>query len=261
MEEFNANLRDALLDSPFATVSLKTEQEDAIKHLYNQEDVFVWLPTGFGKSIIYQVFPLLMDYMQANCSGASSSSTDVPPSLVIVVSPLISLMIDQVTNLLQSRIKAAIMTSCKPEADHYEGHIPDSLIATKDDFRHCSLLYVSPEALMTPKWRSCITDISKRIVAVAVDEAHCISKWYDYIIVINYSIYCKYRSKDFRPAYMRINEIRAILKPGVPFNVLTTTATESIKQDILHNLEMSECQIVYASPNRSNIYFSVYKKN
>ena len=59
---------------------------------------------------------------------------------------------------------------------------------------------------------------------------------------------------------MRINEIRAILQSGVPFVVLTATSTESIKQDILYNLEMSECQIVYASPNRSNIYFAVNKK-
>ena len=59
---------------------------------------------------------------------------------------------------------------------------------------------------------------------------------------------------------MRINEIRALLQSGVPFVALTATATESIKQDILHNLEMNECQIVYASPNRSNIYFAVNKK-
>ena len=129
--------------------------------VWEGNDVFVLLPTGFGKSIIYEVLPFVFDYKLDRVDGATRS-------LVIVVSPLISLMADQVASL---RRRAAIISSKCATLDK-------SLLATEKDLRTSSFLFGSPEALITSNWRDTMDchDVAQRIIAVVIDEAHCVSK-------------------------------------------------------------------------------------
>ena len=132
--------------------------------IYKGRDVFVWLPTGYGKSLCYQALPFLMD------SKRGFVNTD-KRSAVFVVSPLVALMIDQVKSLRSRDVKCSVVTS--------SSGIEKDLLATRDSLSSDSLLFCTPEALVRSKWRDAIDDrmVSDRIVALVVDEAHCVSKW------------------------------------------------------------------------------------
>ena len=147
-----------------AGMVLKPEQLQAVCHVYEGRDVFLWLPTGFGKSICYEILPFLFDLKLA--SGECS--------IVIVVSPLVSLMVDQVASLRSRGMRAAIMS----------GHrgVDSELLATDRNVEtgKFSLLFCAPEAIIaSEKWREMLLrpPLSKIVVAVAIDEAHCVSKW------------------------------------------------------------------------------------
>ena len=147
-------------------LKLKPEQETTIRHVYEGKDVFVWLPTGFGKSICYESLPFVYDYKASTSSDRRECS-----SLVIVVSPLISLMIDQVASLRRRGVNSAIISS--------GSGVEKELLATDDDIASCNLLFCVPEVLVSSKWRETLgmPVIAERVVAVVVDEAHCVSKW------------------------------------------------------------------------------------
>lgn len=155
-----------------SSFTLRSEQSDAIKHLYEGRDIFLWFPTGFGKSICYETLPFMFD-----CRRRRRSTTEMPDgsssSLVLVVSPLIALMVDQVRSLRRRSVRAAIVTPGTSSG------VDKELRATEEDFSCCSFLFCTPEALVTLRWRDTVESpvISGRIVAVAVDEAHCVSKW------------------------------------------------------------------------------------
>lgn len=144
-----------------ASVTLKKEQAEALESMFNGQDTFVWLPTGFGKSVCYECLPFLFDYKLRRNN-----------STVIVISPLISLMTDQVLSLRKRGVSAAILSSSY-------GHIDRSLLASELDLTKYSLLFAAPEAIIgMPKWRELLlSSLYDQIVAVAVDEAHCVSKW------------------------------------------------------------------------------------
>ncbi len=121
----------------------REEQLQSIKAVYDGLNVFVCLPTGFGKSLCYQAIPFVMDF---KLGRAGTSIT----SAILVVSPLVSLMVDQVEDLRRRKVKTSFI-----------------------------LLFCAPEALALPKWRAALETpaVFERIVAVVVDEAHCVSKW------------------------------------------------------------------------------------
>ena len=166
--EFAKALSHALEMLGNSDFHLKKEQEQAIRAVYNGNDVFVWLPTGFGKSICFQTLPFLFDFKL----GLVQS---VRKSIVLVVTPLVALMVDQVQSLLNKGVKAVILSS-----GGREGTVPASLLATEDTLGNASLVFCSPEALVQNKWRDALdqASLSTRICAVVVDEAHCVSKWY-----------------------------------------------------------------------------------
>ena len=143
-------------------VSLKPEQR--IEAVYDRSDVFVWLPTGFGKSLCFQTLPFVMDHKLALVGSQKSSA-------VLVVSPLVALMVDQVRSLRSCGVKASIITSGTG--------IGKEFLSSETSLTTDSLFYCAPEALVTSKWRDLLEkpEISSRIVAVVVDEAHCVSKW------------------------------------------------------------------------------------
>ncbi len=137
--------------------------------MYNGQDAFLWLPTGFGKSICYECLPFLYDYRLQSKDSRSRST-------VIVISPLISLMTDQVSSLKRRGVCAAILRSSFDKVER-------SLVANHRDLvvpGKYSLLFAAPEAVIDmPEWREVLlsSPLHVRVVAVAVDEAHCVSEW------------------------------------------------------------------------------------
>ncbi len=149
---------------------LKEEQKQAIHAVYDAKDVFVWLPTGFGKSVCFQTLPFVFDYKLGLADA-------VKKSVVLVIAPLIALMVDQVRSLRAKDVNAVIMSS-----GGREGRVAADLLATEDNLTRASLVFCSPEALVQDKWRDILEKpgLSERVCAVIVDEAHCVSKWYSY---------------------------------------------------------------------------------
>lgn len=194
MAELESDFSSALafsLDKLRLQVTLKNEQLQAIRAAYESRDVFVCLPTGYGKSLCYQVLPFMMDYKSKtqatslvlheshhgvhNYHNAGNilpinSGQDIT-SAVIVVSPLVALMEDQVSGLRKRGVNASIITASTS--------VSRENICVDRNLTLDSLFFVSPEALVTPRWRGVfdLEHFTRRIVAIAVDEAHCISKW------------------------------------------------------------------------------------
>ena len=227
-----------------SSITLKDEQMACIKYIYQRKDVFLWLPTGFGKSLCYEVLPFVFD-----------DKLGKKDSVVIVVSPLISLMVDQVRSLRSRSVRAAVMSSGRSKIDK-------EFLAKDDDIRKCSLLFCAPEVIDTSKWRETIakSDFSSRVVALVVDEAHCVylNKIYTIIIVI---VMCCYRSRDFRPSYGCIHELRALVPEGTPLLACTATITHGIRKEVINSLEMGDCKIVSTSPERPNIFYEVHTRS
>ena len=163
-EELDRCLSYALKRLGTPELQLKAEQRSAIESVYRGKDVFVWLPTGFGKSICYQTLPFVFDSKLGRVNSQCGS-------VVLVVSPLIALMVDQVVGLRERGVSAAVITT--------GGGVREELRATENDMSKCSLLYCAPEALISSRWREALENplFSDRVVAVVVDEAHCVSKW------------------------------------------------------------------------------------
>lgn len=150
-------------------MELKREQWFAIESVYRGKDVFVWLPTGFGKSICYQMLPFVFDRKLGRVSSHQLGKS-VTSSVVLVISPLIALMLDQVMALRKRGVDAAIITT--------RGEVQEELRTTESNRSKYSLLYSTPEALTCSRWKETLEKppLYDRLVAVVVDEAHCVSK-------------------------------------------------------------------------------------
>ncbi len=204
--------------------TLRPLQRDAIDATLARRDSLVVLPTGGGKSLCYQLPPLL------RAAGE--------PSLGIVVSPLIALMKDQVDGLrlagypaaaLHSGVSAAEAAMCRRDAD--SGAL--------------KLLFVSPERLLSDGFVAWIAGLGggaadRGVAYVAIDEAHCISQW----------------GHDFRPEYRRLVEVRKLL-PGVPMHAYTATATPQVRADIVAQLEMTDPLVLVGTFDRPNLTYRV----
>ena len=140
-------------------ISLKEKQLSAMKAIYEGRDVFVCLPTGYGKSLCYQTLPFLMEH---KLDGDRA---------IIIVSPLVALMEDQVVGLKKHGVRASILSSSTS--------VSKDNIATGECLCRDNLFFCAPEAVTSAKWRDVLESeqFSSRIVAIAVDEAHCVSKW------------------------------------------------------------------------------------
>lgn len=204
------------LKTYFGYDTFRSGQEEIIDQLLSGRDVLAVMPTGAGKSLCYQLPALLM------------------PGTTIVVSPLISLMMDQVKALNEAGVHAAYINSSLSE-----GQTARALeLARAGRYK---LIYVAPERLETPRFLdfACHAQISM----ITVDEAHCISQW----------------GQDFRPSYVRIlSFIRQLpLRPVV--SAFTATATEKVRQDILASLELERPYETVAGFDRPNLYFEVQR--
>ena len=162
---------------------LKPEQSAALEFVFKGKDVFIWFPTGFGKSICYQALPFMFDHKLGRNNMPSPMADR---SVVLVVSPLISLMVDQVTSLRSVGVGAAILGS----SHGGDGQLTKELLVNERDIEkgNFSVLFGTPEAIIgSERWRELFLGdpLHQQIVAVAVDEAHCVYKWYlGYLSVI-----------------------------------------------------------------------------
>ncbi len=189
-------------------------QEDIIQSVLDGNDTLALLPTGGGKSLTFQVPAMANE------------------GICIVISPLISLMKDQVDNLKKRGINAGAI---------YSGMHQDEIdiVLNNCRFGHNKLLYVSPERLTTPKMRDALKRF--KVNLLAVDEAHCISQW----------------GYDFRPPYLQIAEIREFL-PGTPILALTATATSQVIEDIQVRLKFKKKNLFQKSFERKNLTYFVF---
>src|ERR1700704_5076149 len=191
-------------------------QEEIIREALVGRDVFALMPTGGGKSLCFQLPALLRD------------------GLTIVVSPLISLMKDQVDALQTSGIAATFLNSA---LDRHEA-VERLRGLNHGEYR---LLYVAPERLMLDGFLE--RALNWNITQLAIDEAHCISEW----------------GHDFRPEYRELKKLRKHL-PDVPLMALTATATERVRADIVKELKLRDPRCYVASFNRPNLTYRVVPK-
>jgi len=196
--------------------SFRPFQEEIIQSVLDGKDTLALLPTGGGKSITFQVPAMAKD------------------GLCLVISPLISLMKDQVDNLTKRGIPAAAIYS-----GMFQGEM--DLVFNKCRYGDLKLLYVSPERLTSEKMRDAIRRM--KINLVAIDEAHCISQW----------------GYDFRPPYLEIAAIREMI-PGVPFLALTATATSVVVTEIQKKLNFRKENVFHQSFERKNLTYFVFNE-
>lgn len=208
---------ELVLQTAFGYSSFRPGQEEIISSVLSGRDTLAVLPTGGGKSLCYQIPALIFK------------------GITVVVSPLISLMQDQVSSLRASGINSVFLNSSL-ERDGY--------IAAVDEIKSGSvkIVYVSPEGLATGRIRELLCE-NVTVSCITIDEAHCVSEW----------------GHDFRPDYLDIRSVRKIL-PGAVMLALTATATELVRGDIVNNLGMNNPFIFVSSFNRSNIYLEVRPK-
>ncbi len=195
--------------------SFRPLQEDIILSALSRRDTLAILPTGGGKSVCFQVPGMVMD------------------GLCLVISPLIALIQDQLSQLHKKNIPAGAIYAGMPFTD-----VKSTMQqAVAGEFK---FLYVSPERLETRLFNEYLPYMP--IQLIAVDEAHCISQW----------------GYDFRPAYLTISDIRK-QKPGVPVLALTASATAEVRQDIADKLKLREPAIFRQSFERPNLSYSIFK--
>lgn len=203
-----------LLKQYFGHSAFRPGQEEMIDHILAGQDCLGVMPTGAGKSMCYQIPALML--------GGTS----------IVISPLISLMKDQVEGLRQSGVNAAFINSSLGTQEYFR--VLDEAAAGK-----YSILYAAPERLSSDSFLSMCSGLE--IPLVAVDEAHCVSHW----------------GQDFRPSYLRIPEFIEQLGKRPVLAAFTATATDIVKQDIVRILGLRQPFSVTTGFDRANLYFEV----
>ena len=203
-----------ILKEYFGHSAFRAGQNDIVDCLLSGRDALCVMPTGAGKSICYQVPALLFD------------------GITVVVSPLISLMKDQVTSLVQAGVPAAFFNSSLTAAQYAKA----LQNAANGKYK---LIYVAPERLLTQEFLSLCRE--RLISMVAVDEAHCVSQW----------------GQDFRPSYLKIIEFITSLPVRPVVGAFTATATQEVKQDILKLLGLQDPLSVTTGFDRPNLFFSV----
>lgn len=208
-----SNLTRNILQQYWGYPSFRPMQEDIVDSVVEGKDTLALLPTGGGKSICFQVPAMAME------------------GICIVITPLISLMKDQVMHLKKIGIPAAaIFTGMH--------HNQVEIVYNQAVFGMLKFLYVSPERLMTDMFIEALKKM--KVNLLAVDESHCISQW----------------GYDFRPPYLKIAEIREYI-PNTPVMALTATATPAVVEDIQYRLKFKERNVFQTSYERKNVTYNV----
>ena len=205
-----------ILNNVFGYAEFRGHQEEIIAATMDGRDSLVLQPTGGGKSLCYQIPALLSD------------------GLVLVVSPLIALMQDQVTALEQLGIDAAYLNSTLSSAEQHS-------VIERMQSGQLQLLYVAPERLMQAHTLAQLKTCN--VILIAIDEAHCVSQW----------------GHDFRVDYLSLGELASHF-PGVPRMALTATATAQARAEIIERLNLNDAEHFVAGFDRPNIRYLVQSK-
>ncbi|KAK0731562.1 P-loop containing nucleoside triphosphate hydrolase protein [Lasiosphaeris hirsuta] len=214
------------LKDRFRLSSFRTNQLQAINATLAGKDSFVLMPTGGGKSLCYQLPALI-------ASGKTHGIT-------IVISPLLSLMQDQVLHMAKLNITAVMLSAKVPI--NLRSHIL-SVCEYEDPEHYIQMLYLTPE--MLAKSRALNETLAKlhrkkSLARIVIDEAHCVSEW----------------GHDFREDYKALGAMRERY-PGVPVLALTATATENVIADVKHSLRLKDCQFFSQGFDRPNLYYQL----
>jgi len=208
------NTAKQLLKKHFGYDDFRPGQTEIISHILNKEDCLAIMPTGAGKSICYQIPALTLE------------------GTTIVISPLISLMKDQVDALMQNGISATYINSTLSTNEYFQAIENAKLGMYK-------IIYVAPERLNSENFVALLNQIN--ISMFAIDEAHCVSQW----------------GHDFRPSYTEIANIILNLKTRPIVTAFTATATELVKKDIINLLKLDKPFTLTTGFDRVNLSFSV----
>ena len=200
----------------FGYDSFRAGQKSVIDNILAGRDAFAVMPTGAGKSVCYQIPAVLL------------------PGITLVISPLISLMQDQVKALNEAGVQAAFINSSLSEKDYNE-------TIRKARQGTYKIIYIAPERLVTEGFLALAKSVP--ISMVTVDEAHCISQW----------------GQDFRPSYMKIVEFVKILEKRPIISAFTATATETVREDIICTLGLQNPFTLVNGFDRENLFFQVDK--
>ena len=200
----------------FGYDSFRAGQKSVIDSILARRDAFAVMPTGAGKSVCYQIPAVLL------------------PGITLVVSPLISLMQDQVKALNEAGVPAAFINSSLSEKDYNE-----TIRRARQGIY--KIIYIAPERLVTEGFLALAKSVP--VSMVTVDEAHCISQW----------------GQDFRPSYMRIVEFVKTLEKRPIISAFTATATETVREDIICTLGLQNPFTLVNGFDRENLFFQVDK--
>lgn len=215
---FSKETPESILSNVFGYKNFRPLQRNVIQNVLDGRDTIAVMPTGGGKSLCYQIPALILD------------------GLTVVISPLISLMQDQVSQLKSLKIPAVFLNSTLDSNEYFE-------ICNEIRSGKIKLLYLSPESLNTSRIQNLLHSENVFLSCITVDESHCISSW----------------GHDFRPDYLELSYIREQFPKAVCL-ALTATATEQVRNDIAKCLHMENPQILVSSFNRPNIYLKVEQK-
>jgi ATP-dependent DNA helicase RecQ len=219
--DWSGSALEQALQQHFGYAAFRVGQRDVIVSALHNQDLLVVMPTGAGKSLCFQLPALLK------------------PGMMVVVSPLISLMQDQVQALQARDIAATFLNSSLPPTA-----IRDRLQQIRQG--HIKLLYVAPERLLMPDFLQFLHTLNQAgtpISGFAIDEAHCVSEW----------------GHDFRQDYRQLGQVRQQF-PEIPILALTATATPHVRQDIIEQLCLAQPYIHVGSFNRPNLDYAVRPK-
>lgn len=213
----------------FRLEGFRHNQLEAINATLAGQDAFVLMPTGGGKSLCYQLPAVI--------------NTGKTRGVTVVVTPLLSLMQDQVDHLTSRGIVAKAFNGDMARSEKQD--ILESF-KMRNPEHHVQLLYVTPE--MINKSMAFLNGLqtlyrNNKFARLVIDEAHCVSQW----------------GHDFRPDYKELGQVRQQFA-GVPIIALTATATHNVIMDVKHNLSMNDCKVFSQSFNRANLYYEVRPK-
>ena len=205
-----------ILKQFFGYTSFRDGQEEVVDALLAKQDVLGIMPTGAGKSLCYQIPAIMMR------------------GITLVISPLISLMKDQVNALVQQGVSAAYLNRSLTETQYHKA------LANAANGKY-NIIYVAPERLESNSFLRFA--LNANISLIAVDEAHCVSQW----------------GQDFRPSYLNINKFISKLNYRPVIGAFTATATDEVKSDIIRLLQLNNPTVVTTGFDRPNLFFSVMR--